>query len=981
MTGISWAGIVLGVIVGLLLCGRKSLAGGGGKGGEDRDPILVGYSYYMAAIFGLCLSASKLLKIVYGEKVAWSGTASAGNSLLVDAGGLFGGENTGGSGGLKGTFYFNDGAAAQERDPVVNKFLGADSPAYRGIVTLSMDSSYVASFSPNFRALRCLVQNLGYAWYPQKATIAGTQVNPAHEIREALINPDLSGQFIADDIDDASFKAAADILYAENFGLSPKWDDASKAQEYIQSLLTHIDGLLVRDRSTGKMQLRLLRGGYDVDALPVVGQRDFTALSSLGTVAFSAMQNKITIKYARMTDIGEETGTITGENQANIELQEGRVNATEITYTHLTDAIPDLAGRILARELRSRSYPLKSFTLKGLSHLSQFQEGDLFVFSFPEQGIEKLVCRVLEADYGTLDEHQVTLTCTEDIYSVNSAVISGAQTEWEDVLHEPSVPSLYEMQEAPLYIADKRAKLTRAQWKDEYPKVGFVLSLAQKNVPTDYSYSHRILTQNLWEDAGDGSFVSSAVLTHSVGKTTTIFSLGDTSSLALRLGDIAFIGQEILEVIGWSGTGITVHRGMLDTLPQAYEQGVRVWLPSSTGGGFCWRMFPESETARIALATRNSLGSAAVTSADRIATTMRARAFRPYPPAGLSFNGAYLPEEFEGKLTVSWKHRDRWQQIDTLVTQQEANVGPEEGVTYNLKVYDENDTLKKNLTGLTGTSWTWDTETADCDFTALSNLFSTETIYGAGTSLSRTSTVNLEAGDVLLAWVFHTAAVSLPAGWLLQATAEGTDGTSTVFISLYSKTITAASTLGTLEVTQNAAGNMGLFVQGWRLVGGAITISATTTQNQNSVTSRNVIWAAHPAPAKECLTLIGGVSTYAHSSYTAWTASAGTIMSTVKLSNNRLVCGKITQGAGEALAGYYQFDDSARLIGTASIAVSLLVPANIIPREYNRTVRVELEAMREGYTSWQKWNHSATRPDVTPPDVGYGYNYGNDYGA
>ena len=529
------------------------------KGGSKKQTV--GYSYYMAAIFGLCLRASNLLKVVYGERVAWEGslsgmggsvsftpaneapttyghitatvagryaysldasnpavaallpadtltdawtytaTHSSGQTLPgtltitiakrakevwnpdlhqgdggyqtvfeavaepsggalprpafadtpegvseggfhIDAKELFGGDANGGSGGLKGDFYFSTGHDGQLPNGIMQKYLGADCPAHRGIVTLSMDRSYVASFSAQFRPLRYLVQNLGgYGWYDEKATIAGTQINPAHEIRDALTNPDLSGQYAAADLDDASFRAAADALYAETFGLSPKWDDTGKAQDYIQSLLTHIDGVLVRDRTSGLLRLKLLRGGYDASALPVVGPSDFSGIKTLGTVALSSLVNKVTIKYARLTDIGEETATATQENQANIQLQGGVVNSVTLEFPHLTNAVPDLPGRILARELRARCYPLRSFTLEGKTTLASHQEGDLFVLHFPERGLERMVCRVLEADYGTLDDRLVTLTCTEDIYGVEQiSLVTPPDTEWTPATGRPPFP-------------------------------------------------------------------------------------------------------------------------------------------------------------------------------------------------------------------------------------------------------------------------------------------------------------------------------------------------------------------------------------------------------------------------------------------------------------------------------------------------------------------------------------------------------------
>ena len=361
-------------------------------GSSKKKKQVVGYDYFMAAIFGLCLKADKLLKIVYGDRVAWEGQATD-QEITVDRADLFGGNSTGGSGGLKGSFVASMGKPDQLPNRVMRKYLGEDVYAHRGLVTLSMDKSYVASFSPQFRTLRCLVRHTAYDWYPDKAVIAGTQINPAHEIRDALINPDLGGQYTADDLDDASFRQAADILYAENFGLSPVWNGTDKTETYIQSLLDCIDGIRTRDRGTGRIRLRLLRGGYAAASLPAIGPGDFSALTDMAAVSLDALVNKITLKYTKLTDTGEESASITQENLANIDMQGGRINAVEVTFEHLTNAIPDLAPRILSRELRARSYPLRSFTLQGKSTLESLEEGDLFVLAYPDMGLERMICR------------------------------------------------------------------------------------------------------------------------------------------------------------------------------------------------------------------------------------------------------------------------------------------------------------------------------------------------------------------------------------------------------------------------------------------------------------------------------------------------------------------------------------------------------------------------------------------------------------
>lgn len=939
-------------------------------GKKKKSKQTVGYSYYMAGIFGLCLKASKLLKIVYGDRVAWSGAAADGSIIAVDAPKLYGGEEVGGSGGLKGAFHFNCGGPNQEPNAVMKRYLGADCPAHRGIVTLSMDSSYVASFSPTFRPLYCKVQHLGYDWYTAKQTIGASEINPAHEIRDALLNPDLSGQYDAGEVDEDSFRAAADTLYAENFGLSPKWSDSGKAQEYIQELLTHIDGVLLRDRGTGKIRLKLLRGGYDVSSLPVIGEGDFTGITSLGTVSAANMVNKVTIKYSRLTDIGEETATLTGENLANIAMQGGFVNATEIEFKHLTDAIADLPGRILARELRARSYPLRSFTLTGVHTVATLQEGDLFVLQAPGTGVTNMVCRVLEADYGTLDDHIITLSCTEDIYGVASTSIAAPTvSEWQDVVSTPAVPAVAVLKEMPLYLVYAMTDMTQENILTDYPHAGFVFSLAKKNAVIDHAYYHKILSGSTWKEYGLGHFSDSALFTADVSAVAATFPVPDTSLHTLAAGDFAFVEDEIVQIVSWTSTAITVTRGIMDTLPKPYRAGTRLWLPGEDGGGACTYQYSSGNTAQVALGTFNSQGQAAVTSSSRISVSMQARCHRPYPPGGLTINGVYLAQEIRGPLAVSWKHRDRLDLMDTVVSQTAADIGPEPGTTYTLRVYDENDRLRKNLTGLTGTSWTWETEAADCDLSAVILIFKSPTVYSTNTTVSVDANPLVLKDDLLLAWVFHTSSVAAPEGWNLLGSENGTDGTSTVSLSLFFRYADAEGMKEAANFIQSEPGNMGLHLQAWRFPSGLLSLSPLSTCRQNSITSKNVVWPAHPAPVANAFTLIGGVSTYAHTSYTLWTPSDGEILSTAKVANNRLVCGKcIQKNQGDVLSGFYSFDDGARNIGTAALAVSLLTPAGTAPRQYNRQVRVELESVRDGYTSLQRWNHTVTRPDEGAPD-------------
>ena len=59
---------------------------------------------------------------------------------------------------------------------------------------------------------------------------------------------------------------------------------------------------------------------------------------------------------------------------------------------------------------------------------------------------------------------------------------------------------------------------------------------------------------------------------------------------------------------------------------------------------------------------------------------------------------------------------------------------------------------------------------------------------------------------------------------------------------------------------------------------------------------------------------------------------------------------------------------AARVNNLGSTAIVLFPKNNAPVRQYNRQVRVELESVRDGYISLQRWNHTVTRPDEGAPD-------------
>lgn len=90
---------------------------------------------------------------------------------------------------------------------------------------------------------------------------------------------------------------------------------------------------------------------------------------------------------------------------------------------------------------------------------------------------------------------------------------------------------------------------------------------------------------------------------------------------------------------------------------------------------------------------------------------------RPYPPGNVQINGSRWPASIGAaeELAITWAHRDRRQQTVNMIRQDEGSIGPEAGTTYTLRIYGETDTLICTASGITGTSYTYQSATEIAD--------------------------------------------------------------------------------------------------------------------------------------------------------------------------------------------------------------------------------------------------------------------------
>jgi hypothetical protein len=152
-------------------------------------------------------------------------------------------------------------------------------------------------------------------------------------------------------------------------------------------------------------------------------------------------------------------------------------------------------------------------------------------------------------------------------------------------------------------------------------------------------------------------------------------------------------------------------RGVMDSTPVRHAGGSRVWFITDGAGLTSQTPYASDFTLNAKLLSYNTLAIQSLADVSEISVTLASRALRPYVPSAIKVNGADYPTIFSGALAVTWSHRNRlgaWVFDDAG-----AAASPEAGTTYTLRLYDNNDVLRRTYSGIAGTSQTWTTEDTD----------------------------------------------------------------------------------------------------------------------------------------------------------------------------------------------------------------------------------------------------------------------------
>lgn len=246
-------------------------------------------------------------------------------------------------------------------------------------------------------------------------------MNPAHIIYECLTNRVWGRGLSASKLDLDSFLAAADTLHTERFGLCLKWTRKDSIENFVQGVIDHIGATLYVSRTTKLYTIKLIRGGYNLNDLPLFDtESGILSISDASVASIGSTVNAVQVKYHDWEN--DEERTVSVKNAAAIVAAGGIVN--QVTRDFPGIPVASLALRVAQRELRAVSTALRKFTITMDRRGEDFAPGDVFAIQDPKRGIPKMAVRVGRVEDGTLLDGKITLTVVQDVFTLPATTMA-----------------------------------------------------------------------------------------------------------------------------------------------------------------------------------------------------------------------------------------------------------------------------------------------------------------------------------------------------------------------------------------------------------------------------------------------------------------------------------------------------------------------------------------------------------------------------
>lgn len=542
----------------------------------------------------------------------------------------------------------------------------------------------------------------GWAYAALKVTLGGVTLNamnPAHILYDARTQQDMGREPTAN-MNDASFRAAADWYFAQSFGLCVEYDPGSETLDDFISRVERVAGCsMSRSPVDGQWYLDIANGVYDLSTLPILSDDDILDFAESPTIMDSAA-NSVGVEYF---DPQLKATLSTAPVQAMGAIEAFGTIHQQTTYLEIPTS--DLAVRVATRDLRAAITPSRTFDLTTTRSPYSWRVGTYFRLQSPKRGIADMVCLLAEKSSGSLKSGAIKITASQDIYSLPTAAFVDAE---HGVDTRPSqIPASIVAQaavEVPYVVVV--GALSRADLSALPDDAGYLMTMAA-DPSTSVGYTVTVSSGGDYAPTANGDWCACGAVSGAAGYSDSSFTLANAHQLgSVAVGMGALWGTEIVRVDAIDpGAGtIVLARGCADTVPVRHADGELVWF-YGTDAAEDPTEYTSGETISIKLLTNTGSQELDPSAAVPLSVTFRGRQFRPYPPGQVRLNGgsAYGSPAITGRISLTWAHRNRVLQANQLVDTTAGGITPESGQTYNVRLYGADGiTLLTTYNGIDG---------------------------------------------------------------------------------------------------------------------------------------------------------------------------------------------------------------------------------------------------------------------------------------
>jgi len=521
----------------------------------------------------------------------------------------------------------------------------------------------------------------------------GSAMNPAHILYYARTQQDM-GREPAANMNDASFRTAADWYAAQSFGLCTSYDPASESLDDFIARIEKVAGCsMSRSPIDGLWYLDVANGIYDLASLPKLTDDDILDFTETPTLMDNAV-NSVSVRYF---DPDQKQSITTAPVQAMALVDAFGTIGNQANYPEIPTS--GLALRVAERDLRAAVTPTRAFDITTARLTYAWRVGTYFRLQSPKRGVADMVCIIGAKSSGKLKSGAITLSASQDIYSLPSASFVDSEHGVDTRPSQIPVPIILQSAfEAP-YI-EVAANLSRADLAALPADVGYLIAVAA-DPASSRNFTLAVSTGAAYASTANGDWCATAQVVEASGYNDTSFTLAAGAALSsVQVGTPAAWGDEIVRVDAIDATAgtLTVGRGCGDTVPVKHAAGERIWF-YATGAAIDPTEYTDGEVVDVKLLTNTGTAQLSVDDAAAMPITFASRAARPYPPGQPRINGQIDPTTVTGAVSVSGVDRNRVQQADQLVDSEMAEVAPESGTTYTVRYY-VNGTLVHTDSGL-----------------------------------------------------------------------------------------------------------------------------------------------------------------------------------------------------------------------------------------------------------------------------------------